>query len=314
MGPSVDRRPVAGRAVAGVALCALIGLAGCGAGTGGAFPSTGPAAGMTRTRTPAARAPTADRAPAEVTPSPSWEPERLPAATPAQTPAGTPVDAPARTVPAAPPTEVPAAPPVQITLAPPPPAPTAATAPTAAPTPPLTAAANPSATSTDSGGLGTFGWILVLILIVVAVVAALALRRSRHRSTWDEAARVLEADTLAAPERIPNVLATDVAAQRGLMWPPVRASLAELMYRWAQLAQQAPDEPRQSWAFQIQALVEALVSAVDVESAAVASGQDWLRLRPDVNNAERALAAALTQPASMAPPVADQPGTPPGRP
>jgi hypothetical protein len=83
----------------------------------------------------------------------------------------------------------------------------------------------------ESEGLGAFGWIL-LILLVVALTGGWLIWRSRKRSTWDAEAAALEADTRTVTgTQLPPVLTAEDAGQRALSWPPLRATLIDLMRR-----------------------------------------------------------------------------------
>jgi hypothetical protein len=187
----------------------------------------------------------------------------------------------------------------------PPPPPTQAQ-PTQAPPPPPTQALPPAqtvtaspagtATASESGGLGLFGWI-VLIALVAAAIAGPLIWRSRRRSAWDTELDALVADTrTVTATRLPPVLTTETVAQRGLAWAPLRTDLISLLDRWNALAARAPGDDRQLRSGQLQRLLRELVDAVDAENEALATGRDWTLLRPRVNEAERALAAALTPP------------------
>lgn len=162
--------------------------------------------------------------------------------------------------------------------------------PTAAP---ATSAAGTPAAAAESEGLGALGWTL-LILLVVALAAGWLLWRSRRRSAWDAQAAALEQDTRAATgTQLPPVLTAEDAGQRALSWPPLRAELVDLMRRWEQLAERAPDDQRRSRTGQIRNLLQGLVAALDAENQALGTGRDWRLLRPRVDQAERALSAVL---------------------
>jgi hypothetical protein len=165
-----------------------------------------------------------------------------------------------------------------------------ALAPTVAP---ATSAAGTPAAAAESEGLGALGWTL-LILLVVALAAGWLLWRSRRRSAWDAQAAALEQDTRAATgTQLPPVLTAEDAGQRALSWPPLRAELVDLMRRWEQLAERAPDDQRRSRTGQIRNLLQGLVAALDAENQALGTGRDWRLLRPRVDQAERALSAVL---------------------
>jgi hypothetical protein len=134
----------------------------------------------------------------------------------------------------------------------------------------------------------------VLIALVTALAAGLLIWRSRRKSAWDAEASGLAADTRSAiATRLPSALVTETPAQRALAWPPVRAGLVDLIRRADLLAERATDEGRRNRAAQLRGLLQNLVAAVDAENEVLATGRDWTRLRPRVEEAERALSAAL---------------------
>ena len=164
-----------------------------------------------------------------------------------------------------------------------------------------TRAPTSSPTSSDAGtpaaaeseGLGALGWTL-LILLVVALIGGWLLWRSRKRSAWDAQAAALEADTgTATGTQLPPVLTAEDAGQRALSWPPLRATLVDLMRRWDLLAEGAPDDQRRNRTGQVRNLLQELVAAVDAENEALATGRDWRLLRPRVDEAQRVLSAVL---------------------
>jgi hypothetical protein len=135
----------------------------------------------------------------------------------------------------------------------------------------------------------------VLIAVVAAAIAAPLIWRSRRRSAWDTELVALEADTrTVTATRLPPVLTTETVAQRGLAWGPLRTDLISLLDRWSALAAKAPGDERVLRSQQVHRLLQDLVDAVDAENEALATGRDWRLLRPRVNEAERAVAAALT--------------------
>jgi hypothetical protein len=89
------------------------------------------------------------------------------------------------------------------------------------------------------------------------------------------------------------VLSTRDAAERALAWPPVRADLTEMSSRWDLLAGRAGDDYHRASAGQAGAMVQDLVTAVDQENQAVATGRDWTMLSPRVDEIVRALDGAL---------------------
>jgi hypothetical protein len=118
--------------------------------------------------------------------------------------------------------------------------------------------------------------------------------RSRKRSAWDAQATALETDTSTATgTQLPPVLTAEDAGQRALSWPPLRATLVDLMRRWDLLAERAPDDQRRNRTGQVRSLLQELVAAVDAENQALATGRDWRLLRPRVDQAQRMLSAVL---------------------
>jgi hypothetical protein len=136
---------------------------------------------------------------------------------------------------------------------------------------------------------------LILIGLAAALIVGLLIWRSRGKAAWDAEASALDTDTrTATADRLPPVLSTESAAQRALAWPPVRAGLVDLVGRWNVLAQRAPGDQRRNRALQIAGALQDLIAAVDAENEALATGRDWMSLRPRVEAAGRALTAALT--------------------
>jgi hypothetical protein len=176
----------------------------------------------------------------------------------------------------------------------------------------LTPTSAPTGTpaAAESEGLGALGWTLV-VLLVVALAAGWLLWRSRRRSAWDAQATALEDDTRTATgTQLPPVLTAEDVGQRALSWPPLRATLAELMRRWDLLAERAPDDQRRSRAGQVRNLLQELVAAVDAENEALATGRDWRLLRPQVDQAERALSAVLAGVPQQEPSAGGEPWQP----
>ena len=170
--------------------------------------------------------------------------------------------------------------------------PTSAERPSSPTTPPATSAAGTPAAA-ESEGLGALGWTL-LILLVVALIGGWLLWRSRKRSAWDAQAAALEADIgTATGTQLPSVLTAEDSGQRALSWPPVRATLVDLMRRWDLLAERAPDDQRRNRTRQVRNLLQELIAAVDAENQALATGRDWRLLRPRVDQAALALSAVL---------------------
>jgi hypothetical protein len=258
------RRATTAWLLAGLVLSLVLGLTGCGAGSG-SDSATRPTTERSGTRPE----PSGGESPNETTTEPT-RPPRTTTDTPASTRTPTTVERPSS------PTTTPERS-------------AEALAPTSAPTP--SATGTPAAA--ESQGLGTLGWTL-LILLVVALAVGWLLWRSRRRSAWDAQAAALEQDTRTATgTQLPPVLTAEDAGQRALSWPPLRAALVDLMHRWELLVERAPDERRRSWSGQVHSLLQELVAAVDAENQALATGRDWRLLRPRVDQAERALSAVL---------------------
>ena len=170
--------------------------------------------------------------------------------------------------------------------------PTSAERPSSPTTTPATSDAGTPAAA-ESEGLGALGWTL-LILLVVALTGGWLIWRSRKRSAWDAQAAALEADIgTATGTQLPPVLTAEDAGQRALSWPPLRATLIDLMRRWDLLAERAPDDQRRNRTGQVRNLLQELVAAVDAENQALATGRDWRLLRPRVDQAQRVLSAVL---------------------
>jgi hypothetical protein len=317
--------------VAGLVIGPLLGLTACGAGDGD--PSTQPTARPsvevsiarpTETRVPGAASPSPESPRVDATPpTPTRGPIRTPAPPPPPEPPPPPPPEPPPPPPEPPPPPPPEPPPAPPPAPPaePPPAPPAGVPPAGTLSPPATsAAAQPTATRTtdvpgtatsaEPGGLGALGWAL-LAGLVVAFIVGLVVWRSRRNSAWDAEASALEADTrTATATRLPPVLTAETAGQRGLSWPPLRADLMDLVRRWNLLAERASGEWRKNRSRQIRSLLEDLIAAVDAENEALATGRDWTLLRPRVNEAERALSAALADQSLPRPPAAEMPGPP----
>jgi hypothetical protein len=124
----------------------------------------------------------------------------------------------------------------------------------------------------------------------------------------DAQADALEADTRTATmTQLPLVLTAEAAGQRALSWPPLRDALVDLMRRWDLLAGRAVDDRRRNRSLQISSLLRELVAAVDAENEALATGRDWRLLRPRVDEAGRALSAALAGVPQQEPPAGGAP-------
>ncbi|MFC7278859.1 hypothetical protein ACFQS1_33260 [Paractinoplanes rhizophilus] len=306
----------AGPLVAGLALAtALAGLAACDAGGDGtALPSTAPS--LDRTVSREAPAPTRTREgqattePAEPTrtaaepaePTPTEPTSAAPATTKPAEPDRT-TDAPATTAPARTtnPPEPTTAPPATADATTGPAATGPATTGPATTGPAATGAASPAATpsevaATTTGGVSALGWVLILLLLGLPIlVGVLLVNRRRRAAAWStEAAAAADAGRGLIATRLPLVLSTRDAAERALAWPPVRAGLTETAARWSALATSAPDDYHRAAAGQIGVMAQDLVTAVDAENQALATGRDWRRLSPQVDQIVQTLDAALT--------------------
>jgi hypothetical protein len=278
---TLGRRATTAWLLAGIVLSLILGLTGCGAGDG-SDSATRPSTERSGTRP----APSGTESPSETT-TESTRPPRTSVDTPTSDRTPTSAERPSS------PTTTPAAS-------------AEARAPTSTPTP--SAAGTPAAA--ESEGLGTLGWTL-LILLVVALTGGWLLWRSRKRSTWDAQAAALEADTRTATgTQLPPVLTAEDAGQRALSWPPLRATLVDLMRRWELLAERAPDDQRRNRTGQVRNLLQELVAALDAENQALATGRDWRLLRPRVDQAQRALSAVLAGVPQPEPPAGDEPWSP----
>jgi hypothetical protein len=162
-----------------------------------------------------------------------------------------------------------------------------------------------------SQGLGTLGWLLLIALVGALLVGGLLVSRSQRRSAWDTEARALESETRTiAATRLPPVLSTTTTGRRSLVWPPVRADLTDAQSRWNALTDRASGEARQNWSLRVAGLLQELITAVDAENEALATGQDWTMARARVDQAGRALIAILTVQPQPEPPPAAEPGPP----
>ena len=59
------------------------------------------------------------------------------------------------------------------------------------------------------------------------------------------------------------------------------------------MTENAPGEERADWSRQVWGLLQEVVTAVDAENEALATGQEWRLLRPRLEDAARALTATL---------------------
>ena len=275
------RRTTTAWLLAGLVLSLVLGLSGCDAG-GGSDSATRPSTERSGTRP----APSGTESPSETTTEPT-RPPRTTADTPTTR---TPTSA-----------EPPSSPTTRT--------PTSAEPPSSPTTEPATSAAGTPAAA-ESEGLGALGWTL-LILLVVALIGGWLLWRSRKRSAWDAQAAALEADIATATgTQLPSVLTAEDAGQRALSWPPLRATLVDLLRRWDLLAERAPDDQRRNRTRQVHNLLQELVAAVDAENQALATGRDWRLLRPRVDQAARALSAVLAGVPQPEPSAGDGPWPP----
>ncbi|GGQ82794.1 hypothetical protein [Couchioplanes azureus] len=300
---------------------AVLALPACGAGEGDPSTLPSPRASERSVDRPASQEPEADptaarpsrtdgtQAPRSRQPAPTAEPaEPTKPAKPA-TPTA-PETEPARTT-----TTVRTTTPAQATTRPPASATVAAPVPaqTTVTTAPAQAGSAPSVSASAAAaaaatGFGPLGWFLLLVLLAALVVGGLMVYRAQRKSAWDAEARALALDTRTVTgRRLPPVLTATTAAQRGLVWLPVRADLTELAGRWNALVERATGEPRRNWSLEIGALLRDLVAAVDAENEALTLGRDWMLLRPRVDQVERALAAALAVQPHPEPPAAGEP-------
>jgi len=87
--------------------------------------------------------------------------------------------------------------------------------------------------------------------------------------------------------------------------------MADLIHRLDLLAERAPDDRRRTRSGQIRNLLQQPLAAVDAENQALAAKRDWRLLRPRVDQAERALSAALAGVPQQEPPAGGEPGQPP---
>jgi hypothetical protein len=284
-----------------LAIGAILGLSACGATDGDS--SARPSAGASIDRP--SREPDAETDTPEEPARTNAQPER--SREPART---TEPEPPETAVVPPPPTRAPrTTPPAE---AAPPPAQTA-TPPAAEPPPAKTPAPSVSAAAAaaESDGVGPYGWLVLIGLVAAIIIGGLLFYRSRRKTDWDAEAGALEAETRnITTTRLPPVLTATTAGQRGLAWPPVRASLVDLVERWNALAERASGEPRRNRSLQISGLLQDLIAAVDAENEALAVGRDWTLLRPRVIQADQALAATLANQWQPEPPPFGEQGPP----
>jgi hypothetical protein len=138
--------------------------------------------------------------------------------------------------------------------------------------------------------------LVLLIVLAAGLIGGLVIWWSRRKADWDAAAAALASDTRAAVgTRLPPVLAAVAAAQRALSWTPLRADLIDLVRRWSLLAENAPGERARDWSRRVGSLLQEAVAAMDAENEALATGGEWRLLRPRLDDAARALSAALDE-------------------
>jgi hypothetical protein len=299
------RRAGAAAVLAGFLLGMVVGLSACGAG--GETPSDRPSARASERsiERPATGEPDATR---------SREPDRTtePAETtrpPTTTAAVTPE--PTRTTRTTTPAETTTRPPTSTAVVAPTPTETTRTTTPAETTPTPVTSASAAEAAAESQGLGPWGWLLLIALVAALIVGGLLVYRTQRRSAWDTEARALESETRTlTATRLPPVLTTATAGQRGLAWPPVRAGLTDAMSRWNALVERASGEARRNWSLRIAGLLQELIAAVDAENEALAVGRDWMPFRLRVNQVEQALAAALAAQPQPGTPAAGEPGPP----
>ncbi|MEV4637555.1 hypothetical protein AB0J80_09410 [Actinoplanes sp. NPDC049548] len=178
-------------------------------------------------------------------------------------------------------------------------------------TPTPAGSASAAAAAAESRLLGPWGWMLLLVVIAALVVGGFLVYRSQRRSAWDVEARALGSETRTVTGvRLPPVLSTTTVGERGLAWPPVRASLLDLQQRWNALIERAAGETRRDWSLRISGLLQELVTAVDAENEAMVAGRDRMPARSRIRRAEEALIAILTGQPQPEPPTAGEPGPP----
>ncbi|GIF00511.1 hypothetical protein Ari01nite_79750 [Paractinoplanes rishiriensis] len=180
--------------------------------------------------------------------------------------------------------------------------------PTAAPTPTPTPQESAVAAS-SSTGIGSGWWLLILLLLVGATLVGVTVaNRNKRKSAWEtESWELADRTRVATSVRLPPVLSTRAAAERALVWPPLRSDLMELAGRWGVLAAGAADEYRRDETVRVGNLLQDLVAAVDAESQALATGREWQLLRPRVIDLEQLVVSALAnfqQPQPAADPLA----------
>ena len=270
--------------LAGVVLSLVLGLSGCDAG-GGSGSASRPSTERSGTRP----APSGTESPSETNVEPTRSPQTS-VDTPASTRAPTSTERPTSTR-----TPTSAERPSTPTTTP------ATSAETRTPTSAPTSEAAGTPAAAESEGLGALGWAL-LVVLVVALIGGWLLWRSRKRSAWDAEAAALDADIGAATgTQLPSVLTAEDSGQRALSWPPVRATLVDLMRRLDLLAERAPDDQRRNRTGQVRNLLQELVAAVEAENQALATGRDWRLLRPRVDQASaNAVGSAGRRPAISA--------------
>jgi hypothetical protein len=151
--------------------------------------------------------------------------------------------------------------------------------------------------STETDGLPTWAWLLLILLAVglVGVVVA-ALRRNNRRKAWD--VRMNDARTeadWAVQSLLPSMLAAPSAVQFQQAWAGGRERFLAVDRSLFELGEDAPDDARRSNALDLKSAFDGLRQALDAESALAATGgspEDLRAARADVEQARSALARA----------------------
>ena len=174
------------------------------------------------------------------------------------------------------------------------------------------ASASDVAVAAEAGGIGPFGWLVVIGLLAAMVIGGLLLYRSQRKSAWDTEARALEAETRTViATRLGPVLTATTAGQRGLDVVTGENYLGRPGEPVERSHRAVSGELRRNWSLQVSGLLQDLIAAVDAENEALAVGRDWTLLRPRVSQAEQALSAVLAgRPWPEPPPAAEEPGPP----
>jgi hypothetical protein len=130
--------------------------------------------------------------------------------------------------------------------------------------------------------------------LLVALIAVVLIGRSRRAAGWRaESAALADETRTFLDTRVVPVLARRATAERDAGWPPIRDGLAGLEARWAALSTRAPETAGQAAAAEPAGLIQDLVTAVEAENDARATGSDWGPARAEVDATLDALAVAL---------------------